>query len=273
MIEDLKLAGYSERTQQAYVSAVRHLAAHFRKSPDQIGEEELRSYFLYLREERKLARSSITIALCGIKLFYEKTLRRHFDVLDIVRPPRSSKLPVVLSRAEVRAILEAIRTPVYRACLTTVYSCGLRMLEGAHLAPRAIDAERRLLHVTGKGQRDRYVPLPERLLEMLRAHWKTHRSMSCLFPSPLDPHTPVTRSSLQSAMRQAVKRAGIRKKAHIHTLRHSYATHPLEDGVDLRVIQGYLGHAYVQTTSLYTHLTTEVREATRPPIERLMDGL
>ena len=112
MIEDLKLAGYSERTQQAYVAAVRHLAAHFHKSPDRIGEEELRSYFLYLREERKLARSSITIALCGIKLFYEKTLQRHFHVLDIVRPPRSSKLPVVLSRVEVRVILEAIRTPV-----------------------------------------------------------------------------------------------------------------------------------------------------------------
>jgi len=282
MIEDLKLAGYSERTQQAYVASVRLLAEHYGKSPDLIGEEELRRYFLHLKDERKLARSSITIALCGIKFFFQRTLERDWGVFDIVRPRRKKQLPVVLSRDEVRRILACIRIPVYRVCLTTIYGCGLRLMEGARLKPREIDSARMLLHVRGKGERDRFVPLQKRSLAQLREHWATHRSPDWLFPAPTRrglAHSlahdggPVTRSSLQSALRRAVAKSGVKKRAHVHTLRHCYATHLLEDGVDLRVIQGYLGHASPQTTSLYMHLTTEVRQAARDPIERLTDGL
>jgi site-specific recombinase XerD len=282
MIDDLKLAGYSERTQQAYVASVRKLAEHYSRSPDLINEEELRAYFLYLKDDRKLKRGSITVALCGIKFFYQKTLQRQWTVFDIVRPPREARLPVVLSRDEVQTILSGIRIAVYRVCLVTIYTCGLRLREGTHLQPQDIDGERQVVQVHGKGRRDRIVPIPERTLVLLREHWKTHRSPDWLFPAPTRrglAHSlahgsgPVTHSSLQSCLRRAVARSDVRKKASVHTLRHSYATHLLEDGVDLRIIQGYLGHSSPKTTSLYTHLTSEVRKATRDPVERLMDGL
>jgi site-specific recombinase XerD len=282
MIDDLKLAGYSERTQEAYVASVRKLSEHYALSPDLIDEEQLRRYFLYLKDERKLKRGSITVALCGIKFFYQKTLQRQWSLFDIARPPREARLPVVLSREEVNQILAGIRIAVYRVCLVTIYSCGLRLREGTRLQPADIDGERLVIHVRGKGRRDRIVPIPERTLVLLREHWKTHRSPDWLFPAPTrrglrhslaNDGGPVTRSSLQSCLRRAVERSSVRKKASVHTLRHSYATHLLEDGVDLRIIQGYLGHSSPKTTSLYTHLTAEVRLATRDPVERLMDGL
>jgi len=282
MIDDLKLAGYSERTQEAYVASVRHLAEHYGRSPDLINEEDLRSYFLYLKDERKLKRGSITVALCGIKFFYQKTLQHQWSVFDIARPPRETRLPVVLSHDEVIQILAGIRIAVYRVCLVTIYACGLRLREGTHLKPSGIDGEREVIHVCGKGSRDRIVPIPKRTLVLLREHWKTHRSPDWLFPAPTRhglAHSlshdggPVTRSSIQSSLRRAVLASSVRKKASVHTLRHSYATRLLEDGVDLRIIQGYLGHSSPKTTSLYTHLTTEVRKSTRDPIEHLMDGL
>lgn len=281
MIDDLKLAGYSKRTLEVYVASVRKLSEHYDRSPDLINEEELRRYFLYLKDERKLKRSSITIALCGIKFFYQKTLQQQWSIFDIARPPREAKLPVVLSRDEVTQILAEVRTAVYRVCLVTIYSCGLRLREGTHLQPQDIDGVRKLVHVHGKGQRDRIVPIPMRTLLLLREHWKSHRSPDWLFPAPtrrgvkhsVAHNRHVTRSSLQSCLRRAVERSPVRKRASVHTLRHSYATHLLEDGVDLRIIQGYLGHSSPKTTSLYTHLTPEVRMATRDPVDRLMDGL
>jgi integrase/recombinase XerD len=282
MIEDMRLKGFSARTQEAYVNGVRQLAAHYHRSPDQISEEELRQYFLYLTQEKKVARATATIALCGIKFLFQTTLGRTWTVLKLARPPRQHKLPVVLSRDEVRSILHELKIPVYRACLTTTYACGLRLLEGAHVKPSDIDSERMTLHVCGKGNRDRYVSLPVGTLELLRAHWRTHRSADWLFPAPtrhglkhslVHDGGPVTRSSLQSAFRAALKKSGVRKRAHVHTLRHSYATHLLEDNVSLRVIQVALGHSSPKTTAIYTHLTQEVRKATQDPINRLMDDL
>jgi integrase/recombinase XerD len=282
MIDDLKLAGYSERTQEVYVASVRKLSEHYGRSPDRIDEEELRRYFLYLKDERKLKRGSITIALCGIKFFYQKTPQQQWGVFDIARPPREARLPVVLARDEVTQILAGVRITVYRVCLVTIYTCGLRLREGTHLRPQDVDGKRKVVHVHGKGSRDRIVPIPDRTLALLREHWKTHRSPDWLVPAPTRrglEHSlannggPVTRGSLQSCLRRAVQRSDVRKKASVHTLRHSYATHLLEDGVDLRIIQGYLGHSSPKTTSLYTHLTPEVRMATRDPVERLMDGL
>jgi site-specific recombinase XerD len=176
MIEDMQLRGLSARTQECYVNAVRQLAAHHHRSPDQLGEEDLRQYFLYLANEKKVARATATIALCGIKFLYQHTLHQHWTTLKFVRPPREKKLPVVLSREEVRRILTAVRIPVYRACLTTIYTCGLRLLEGAHLQVADVDSARMALHIHGKGKKDRYVPLPVPTLGMLRAFWRTHRS-------------------------------------------------------------------------------------------------
>jgi len=280
MSDDMRLHGYAASTQEAYLLAVSQLAKHYQRSPDRIGEEELRAYFLHLKDVRKQARSTMTIAICAIKFFYEKTLGRDWPVFEIVRPPRQRKLPVILDREEVRRILRSVRIATYRVCLTTMYSCGLRLSEGLHLQVADVDSARGMLHVHGKGAKDRYVPLPKRTLEMLREHWKTHRSSRWLFPAPKQnglrhvlatEGQPIHRATFQRAFRRAVKRSGIRKRASLHSLRHAYATYLLEQGVNLRLIQVYLGHNSARTTQVYTHLTREATEAARDPINRLLD--
>jgi site-specific recombinase XerD len=282
MIEDLRLRGYSPRTEEAYVHAAKQLAAHYRLSPELITEAQLRDYFLYLTNEKKLAPASFTIALCGIKFLFERTLQREWKLLDLVRPRREKKLPVVLSHEEVTPILHCVRLPVYRVCLTTIYACGLRLSEGARLEVPDVDSSRMVLHIHGKGGQDRYVPLPVKTLERLREHWRTHRSPRWLFPAPVRRGTryfvpegagPVSRSSLQSAFVRALRASGVTKRAHVHTLRHSYATHLLEDRTDSRTIQVYLGHRSLRTTQIYTHLTQQIHASARDPINRLMDGL
>ena len=282
MLEDMQLRGFSARTQECYVAAVRQFAEHFHTSPDRLAEEQLRQYFLYLANEKKVARATATIALCGIRFFFEQTLRREWTTLRFVRPAREHKLPVVLSRDEVRRVLGLIRIPVYRECLTTIYAGGLRLLEGARLQVADIDSGRMVLHIHGKGKQDRYVPLPAPILPRLRTYWRTHRSPEWMFPAPtrrglahsLAHHGgPVTRSSLQSALQRAVRKSGIAKRAHVHTLRHSYATHLLEAGVNLRIIQEILGHRSLRTTQLYTHLTGPVRATLTDPLNDLMRDL
>jgi site-specific recombinase XerD len=282
MIEDMRLRGLSARTQEVYVAAVRQLAEHYRRSPAAVTEEELRQYFLYLANEKKVARATATIALCGLRFFYEQTLHRPWTTLRFVRPAREKKLPVVLSRDEVRRILAAVRIPVYRVCLSTIYACGLRLLEGARLQVADVDSGRMCLHIHGKGKQDRYVPMALPTLECLRAHWRTHRSPHWVFPAVTRHGTtwsvahnagPVQRSSLQSAFRHALARSRLAKRAHVHTLRHSYATHLLEAGVNIRVIQATLGHRSLRTTELYTHLTREVRATLTDPLNELATDL
>ncbi len=185
MIEDMQLRGFAVRTQEAYLSAVRQLAKHYHKPPDQIDEEELRQYFLFLKNEKHAARNTCTIALCGIKFFFERTLGREWKTFEFLRPPKEKKLPVVLSRTEVSSILGRVHRRGYRVCLTLIYVCGLRLLEGVRLQIKDIDGARKLLHIQqGKGNKDRYVPLPDPCLKMLRQHWLTHRHPSGCFPRP-----------------------------------------------------------------------------------------
>jgi integrase/recombinase XerD len=275
MIEDMQLRGFAERTQEAYLSAVRQLAKHYHKPPDQIDEEELRQYFLFLKNEKHAARNTCTIALCGIKFFFERTLGREWKTFDFLRPQREKKLPVVLSIAEVRSTLAHVRRPHYRVCLSTIYACGLRLLEGVHLQVSHIDSERHLLHIChGKGGKDRYVPLPPPILCMLRRHWLTHRNPLWLFPSPFQVEKgPMNESGVQRAFRAAVRESGISKHATVHTLRHSYATHLLEAGLNLRIIQAYLGHASPATTAIYTHLTQTTNERTAQTINQVLAEL
>ena len=262
-------------TQDVYVRAVSQMSQYVHHGPGKVTEEELRGYFLYLTNEKKSARSTTTVAICGIKFFYENTLRRDWPTLRLARPAPEYKLPVVLSREEVRRFLAEVHKPAYRACLTTIYSCGLRLMEGARLRVADIDSERMVLTIHGKGGRDRLVALPEPTLDRLREFWKTHRSPEWLFPSThlkqLD--GPITGTSLQSAFYHAWKKTGIAKHAHVHTLRHSYATHLMEVGVNLRVIQDTLGHRSPKTTALYTHLTSQVRDTLRVPLNELMKDL
>jgi integrase/recombinase XerD len=281
-LEDMQLHGYSPKTQSCYVGAVRALAKFYNRSPDLITEEQLRQYFLHLTLEKKVARATATIALCGIKFFFQTTLQRNWTCFKLLRPPRSKKVPVVLSREEVQKILGCVRTPIYRVCLTTIYACALRLHEGCCLQIEDLDTARMLLRVGGKGNKQRLVPLAQKTLERLRELWPSHRSPVWLFPavtrhgfqhSVAHNAGPIHRSTLQRAFRRALQQSGVRKQAHVHSLRHSMATHLLEAGVNLRVIQNLLGHATPTTTALYTHLTQQVRESVVAPINELLNSL
>ncbi len=263
MIEDLQLHGLSKSTQLLYVREVRQLADYYRKPPDQITEEELRHYFLHLSKEKHVSPSTLRVALCGIRFFYERTLHKQWTILDLVRPPNEKKLPVVLTVDDVRQILVCVNHLRYRACLGTIYACGLRIQEGIHLQVTDIDAEREVIHIrNGKGGKDRYVPLPQPILKLLRRYWVTHRHPEWIFPSrwgvgdrPDRAVNPMTVRGVQRAFQDALRESGVQKVATVHSLRHSYATHLLEAGVNLRVIQSYLGHASPTSTAIYTHLT------------------
>lgn len=279
MIEEMQLRGYAQSTIEGYVHSVAQLARHYRRSPDQLEEDEVRRYLLHLTLDKKIARGSFSVVLGGLRFFYEQALGREWKSLNVAKPRSEKKLPVVLSRDEVWRVLDAVRIEVYRVCLTTIYACGLRLMEGASLQIPDVDSARGVLHVRGKRRKDREVPLPTATLQLLRDHWRTHRSPSWLFPATTRHGTqysvahdcgPITRDSLQSAFRHAVNRSGLHKRAHVHTLRHSYATHLLEDGVNLRLIQEFLGHSSPRTTAIYTHLTREIRDAAKDPINRLM---
>lgn len=275
MREDLKLGGIADSTAEAYVWAVKRLSRRFMRSPDELTEDEVRSYLLSLSNQTTTSSSYLRGNLAAIKFLYTKTLGREWKVFDLAQPKRERKLPVVLSREEVWRILDCVHAPVYNACLTMLYTCGLRLQEGAGLQTSQIDSERMQVLVHGKGNRDRYVPLPCGALAMLRDCWRTHRSLPWLFPARRngvknDHPQPVNVRSVRTAFNAALEESGVRKKAHPHTLRHSYATHLLEDGVNLRLIQMYLGHASLRTTQIYTHLTRKVREAAKDPVNRLM---
>jgi len=281
MIECLQLRGLSARTQESYVRAVRQLAEHYHKSPDLITEEELRRYFLFIKNVKHYSRPTMTIAICGIKFCYERTLRREWTIFNLVRPAPEKKLPVILSREEVRQILRLIRLPRYRVCLSTIYACGLRLQEGINLHIADIDSARMMIHVRhGKGAKDRYVPLPERTLELLRQYWRTHHNPLLLFPAEGRNHlalalatAPLSKSSVQQAFRAALQASGNNKRASVHTLRHSWATHLLEAGVNLRLIQEWLGHSSPATTSVYTHLTVKATQLGAATINQLMSDL
>jgi site-specific recombinase XerD len=280
-LEDMQLQGLSERTQTAYVGAVRQLAKYFGKSPDQLNDDDLRQYFLYLTNEKKASRSATTIALCALKFLYEQTLRQTWPTLSLVRPLQESKLPVILSIEEVHRLLECVRRPCYRVCLSTIYAGGLRLQEGVRLQVTDIDSARMMRHVRqGKGRKDRLVPLSNRTLTLLRTYWQTHRHPVWLFPAQDQRGTPQPGAtqpfsvrSVQAAFGAALTDSGLHKRATVHTLRHSWATHLLEAGVNLRLIQIYLGHSSPSTTAIYTHLTQKAEAMGMAAINQLLADL
>jgi site-specific recombinase XerD len=278
MHQDLQLAGLSEGTQGAYLRVVRQLADHYHTPPDRLSEHQVRDYLLHLKNDRRLAAATLIVAYSGIRFFYSHTAPRDWPTLQRLRVRREKALPDVLSVAEVRRLIDAVRLPHYQTYFWTVYSLGLRRTEGLHLQVRDIDAARMAVHVhLGKGAKDRYVPLPSRTLAMLRTHWATHRHPVWLFPATgADPRQataadgPMPRSSVQKALQRVVQGLKLRKAISIHTLRHSYATHLLEAGVNLRLIQQYLGHSSLRTTMVYLHLTSVSHEQAFARIEELM---
>ena len=279
MHQDLQLAGLSEGTQDVYLRAVRRLAVHFDTPPDVLNEAQVRDYLLHLKNDRKLASSSLSIAYCAIKFFYSHTAPRDWPTLQRIRVQKEKRLPDVLSIDELRQLIGAVRKLRYRTYFSTVYSLGLRRNEGLHLQVRDIDSARMLVHVhRGKGAKDRFVPLPARTLGLLRDYWVTHRNPVWLFPDigsdqrqAVSSDRPMSKDGVQHAMQRVVHQLGLRKSVSIHTLRHSYATHLLEAGVNLRLIQQYLGHSSLQTTMVYLHLTTVSQEQAIAVINKLME--
>lgn len=272
MREDLQLAGYSPRTVASYIDTVRVLANYYHRSPDLITEDEIRRFFLHMINERKSSASSITVYLCGIKFFYETTLKRTWQIFDLIKPLRSKRLPAVLSPEEVRIVLKGITNPVYRMALTIIYACGLRVSEGVRLKVNDIDGQRHLLKVhNGKGGKDRYVHLADRPLELLRAYCRQHGIITgFLFPHK-DGH--ISNENLQVSFRKAVRASSVNKPATVHTLRHSYATHLLENGEDIRVIKDLLGHTSITTTDIYTHVTGKIATRLHVNLNGMMASL
>ena len=279
MLEDMQLHGLSPKTQRRYIHAVQQFAQHFGKSPALITEEELRQYFVYLSTVKRVSPSTVTIALCAIKFLFERTLQRPWPVGDLIRPPQQRKLPAVLSVDEVHYLLGSLRLPQYRACLTTIYAAGLRLGEGVQLRVAHIDSARMVIHVQGgKGAKDRYVPLAPPLLTLLRRHWRAYRHPVWLFPARraagqrLATH-PLSPRSVEAALSAAVAECGFRKHVTVHTLRHSWATHLLEAGVNLRLIQTWLGHSSPTTTALYTHLTPRTEAQAAEALNQVLEGI
>jgi site-specific recombinase XerD len=268
------------RTQEGYTRAVRMLVEYYDKTPDLITEEELQEYFLHRKNVSKWSPNTMRICYSGIKFFFVNVLQRDWHLLDIIRAQSEHRLPTVLSTEEVRDTLAKVTSPHNHAFLTTVYSCGLRLQEARYLEVADIDSGRMMIHVhRGKGAKDRYVPIPHATLALLRKHWATHKNPRLIFPAlgrsgkGSDGKSPVAISTVQGALRSAKHAAGIQKRnVSVHTLRHSYATHLLEAGVNLRVIQRYMGHSRLETTMIYLHLTTKGQEDAFKLIDQLMAG-
>jgi integrase/recombinase XerD len=270
MIEELQLRNSAEETVRAYVSSVKRFAAHYRKSPDQLNAEDVRRYLLHLRNERKLSWSGIQVYRAALRFFYVRVLKQRWFDDEILPPKRHPKLPTVLSAGEVTKILDATRNLKHWTILATLYATGLRSQELRHLKIEDIDRERMILHVRqGKGQVPRDLPLSPALLERLTIYWRWRKPKEWLFPSRERVEHPMGDKSLRVICTNAGRRAGVKKHCHPHAFRHSFATHLLDAGADLRTIQVLLGHADIQTTSRYLRVSTRLIQSITSPFDAL----
>jgi site-specific recombinase XerD len=268
MSEDLRLRNYAPKTQQIYLDHISRFARHFGRSPKHLGAEEIRRYQLHL-VEKGVSWSQFNQAVCALRFLYRTTLQQSAAVEQIPFPKQPTRLPRVLSPSEVATLLAAVPNRKHRLVLMANYSAGLRVSEAVHLQVSAIDSARMLIHVRqGKGRKDRQVMLSPVLLEALRLYWRGQRPALWLFPGAT-PEQPLSVSSVQKVCGRARRAAGITKSVSPHTLRHSFATHLLESGADLRLIQTLLGHRSLQTTQRYTHVAAERIQATASPLDRL----
>jgi len=269
MNDDMQVRGMADRTRETYLWAVSGLAKFYHRSPDQIADAEVQAYLLHLIRERRRSWSTCNIVVHGLRFFYHETLKRARTTFCIPSPRQPGKLPALLSREEVQHLIAHATNFKHRTMLMTTYASGLRLNEVLHLRVGDIDSARMTIRVEqGKGGKDRYTVLSAHLLEALRAYWKIYHPATWLFPSPLRPH-PMDPSGLQRAYQTAKRRAGITKPGGIHALRHAFATHLLEAGVDVHTIQRLLGHRSIQTTTRYFQLTRHTTMGPGSPLDLL----
>jgi integrase/recombinase XerD len=273
MQTDLRIRNYAERTQEIYITRVAEMARHFERSPAELSHEEVREYLRYLKDERAVSRSVFAQVVGALRFVYRETLDRPEMVPHIPYPKIKRRHPVVLSPEEVVRLLKSITNLKHRTVAMVLYGAGLRISEALALELRDIDSARMVITVRhGKGDMDRQVALSVVLLEALRTYWLAYRPGRCLFPGA-DPDKPMVSSTIQRALKAARVRAGLAKPAGPHVLRHSYATHLMEAGTDLRVIQTLLGHSSLRTTQIYTHVSTARLRTTRSPLDALSEDL
>jgi len=272
MLEELQRRNYSPNTIRPYLYAVVDFARYFGKSPDKLGQEHLRQYQLHLLNDCKLTVKTIVGRIAALRFFFVKVLRRPYCEVDLVYPKPAERLPVILSEEEVARLIESASTSFHRVILMTLYGTGLRREELCRLKVTDIDSQRMVVHVRqGKGNKDRDITLSPRLLEVLRAYWKWRKPKTYLFPSPYRSRSerPIDSKTVWHAVREAARRAGIQKKVSPHLLRHSWATHLLERGTDLKTIQMLLGHFDLEATTIYLHLSQRHLQSVNNPIEAL----
>ena len=269
MDEDLQLRGYSLNTRRAYLQCVREFVRYFNRPPDQLSLDHIRRYQVHLTQVRKVSWSRFNQTVAALRFFYCNTLKRDWDVKHIPYQRKACALPEVLSVEEVAAILGAVQSLKHRALLMSIYAGGLRTSELLHLRPSDVDAGRMVVRIEqGKGRKDRYVPLSCHLLAVLREYSKIARDSVWLFPGR-DPRKPLTRVAVSKIFTQARQAVGIAKKVSPHSLRHAFATHLLERGTNLRVIQMLLGHRSLRTTEIYTHVARNFLQDTPSPLDVL----
>jgi len=267
LIDALHLRHMSLRTEDCYVRAVARFSEFFGRSPARLGPAEIELYLLFLRDEKRVSWCWFNQTVCALRFFYQFVMQRPDVVTRIPYGKREKHLPVVLSQDELVRFLAAITNPRDRVILTLLYSAGLRLGEARNLRIRDIDSPRMLIHVVqGKGRKDRYAPLSPTLLVLLRGWYRATEPKDLFFPNAKDPSRPVNASTVQRAIKIAARRAGLTKSVSPHTLRHSFATHLVEQGLQTRVIQAMLGHAHSRTTEIYTHVTPALA---RSPLDRL----
>lgn len=267
--EEMKLRGYSPRTRKTYRNHLLRFRRFFKRDPRSLEGTEVRGYLLHLIDDEQVSRAYHTQAVSAIKFYYEHVAHIPWIAADLPRPRGEKRLPIVLSRNEILRILGALSNPKHQALLMVAYSAGLRVSEVVRLKVEDIDSDRRLIRVhRAKGRKDRYAPLSEVLLETLRDYWKIDKPTHWLFPGAHPDHH-LSMRAVQKALTKALRIAGVRKHVTMHTLRHSFATHLLEDGTDLRYVQEILGHARPETTMIYTHVTQKDLRRIRSPLDNI----
>jgi integrase/recombinase XerD len=273
MLEELQRRNYSQATVRAYVLAVRQFAEYFHRPPHQLGPDQIRRFQSYLLQEKKLSPRTVVQRVSALRFLFVKTLKRHHMLEHIPFPKVVRRLPIVLSLEEVGQLIDSASNLFHRTMLMTLYSTGIRRAELCRLQVQDIDSQRHLIHIrAGKGGRDRDVPLTPKLLETLREYWRWMKPKTYLFPGTVDnwrADVPISDKMPWHACREAAQRAGIKKRVTPHILRHSWATHLLEAGADLRTIQVLLGHAKLEHTIVYLHLSQKHLTAVANPMEAI----
>jgi site-specific recombinase XerD len=271
MERDLQIRGFSPSTQQCYLARMKALVRFFRRPPDELTLEDVHRYQLHLTRDRKICWAAFNQAVCAIRFFYGVTLQKDWDIQRIPYQKTGRKLPVVLSAEEVTRLFQVVENLKHRTILMTAYAAGLRVSEVTHLRVSDVDSQRMMLRIEqGKGRQDRYVMLSPRLLTGLREYWRAYRTRYWLFAGQ-NPQQPLTRAAVHKFFRRARLKAGINKRVSVHGLRHSFATHLLENGVNIRKIQLLLGHRSLRSTQIYTHVARDDLNDTPSPLDILPD--